>query len=294
MDIRYFRHFLAVADELHFGRAATRLNMAQAPLSQSIRRLEEHLGLRLFERSRQHGTRLTDAGRVLRPEARKAVKAFDAALASARSAATQVEPPVRLGFVTLGLLERLPSAITAFEGLRPGLAVQLEEGSSAALLKGVETGRLDLALVHPVADPPRGVSLEPLRRDQVIAALPEDHPLAGRQRVNLRDLSGDALIFFPRSASPVLHDALMPVLSEAGLDKKIHQQVRSTPTMLLMVAAGLGWALVAESVRRLPFSGVSFIKLTGLPKNLTWGLDIAVSAEDCSPTAAELSRLLRG
>lgn len=292
MDIRYLRHFLALADELHFGRAAARLNMAQAPLSQSIRRLETHLGARLFDRSPQGGTRLTDAGRRLLPEAMAAVRAFEAAMQAARPPGGAAHPPLRLGFVTLSLPDRLPRAVRAFETAHPGRIVSLQEGSSAALLEGMAAGRLDLAVIHPTAAAPPALRLLPIRRERMVAALPGDHPLGTRRSIALRDLAGDALIFFPRSASPDLHDALLPVLRGAGLAGRIRQEVRTTSTMLLLVAAGLGCALVAESARRLPVSGVAFVELSDLDPGLEWGLDLALPPGEGSPAIRALAQLL--
>lgn len=294
MDIRHFRHFLAVAEELHFGRAAARLNMAQAPLSQSIRRLEAHLGTRLFDRSPHAGTRLTEAGRSFRPAAERAVQQFDAAVGQARKAGGAASAPVRVGFVTLGLLERLPRALRALENAHPDVSVRLEEGATSALLEGVARGRLDLALVHPAREVPDGVQLSEIRRDRIVAALPRGHPLADRRRVALSELAGDPMIFFPRSASPDLHDSLHAVFRSAGLTPRVHQEARSTPTMLLLVAAGLGHALVAESARFLPFSDVAFVAISDLPADLRWGLDLAWKPELAEAPVRRLAERLLG
>lgn len=292
MDIRYFRHFLAVAEELHFGRAARRLGMEQAPLSQSIRRLEAHLGVRLFDRSPRGGTRLSEAGRRLRPQAERAVLQFDAAMDSARRPDAAGPVPVRVGFVTLGLLGALPRALRQIAVLRPEVSVRLEEGATAGLLDRVADGRLDLALVHPVADPPPGLTLTEVRRDRIVAALPAVHPLAARGAVSLRMLAGEPLIFFPRGASPDLHAGLRAAYRMQGLEPRIEQEARSTPTMLLLVAAGLGHALVAESARALPFSNVAFVAVSDLPEHLHWGLTLAWRPEHAEPAVRDLAGML--
>lgn len=272
MDIRYLRHFLAVAEELHFGRAARRLGMEQAPLSQSIKRLEAHLGVRLFERSARSGTRLTEAGRRLRPEAERALLQFQAAMDSARQVAQPAPVTLRVGFVTLGLMGPLPGAIRAMEQARPDVSVRLEEGATADLLERVAEGRLDLALFHPVERRPPGVAVRPVRRDRIIAALPSSHRLAGRGKVSLRDLADDPLILFPSASGADLRRGILQAYRDFGLTPRIEQEARSTPTMLLLVAAGLGYALVAESARYLPFSNVAFVALSDLPDTLDWGL----------------------
>ena len=292
MDLRYLRHFLAVADELHFGRAAARLNMAQAPLSQSIKRLEAHLGTQLFDRSPQSGTRLTEAGRRFRPAAERAVREFDTAIAQARRDGAPAPEPVRVGFVTLGLSDRLPHAIRTLEGLYPEISVRLEEGATRPMLDAIASGKLQMALVHPVHDTPPGVILTPVRRDRVVAALPIQHPLATRRSVSLRELAAEPLIFFPRGISPDLHDGLLLAFHALGLRPRIHQEARSTPTMLLLVAAGLGYALVAEGARQMPLTNVRYLPVTDLPSDLRWGLDLATLETMDSGVAGRLVELL--
>lgn len=293
MEIRYLRHFLAVAEELHFSRAARRLNMEQAPLSQSIRRLEDHLGTRLFDRSARGGTRLTEAGRRLRVEAERAVIHFEAAMQSARHPESAGPVIVNAGFVTLGLLGPLPRAIRAMATIRPEVSVRLQEGATASLLERVSDGRLDLALVHPVDRAPRGLELVQVRRDRIVAALPAEHPLANRNRITLHDLAAEPLIFFPPAASPDLHYRLQTAFADLGIVPRIEQEARSTPTMLLLVAAGLGYALVAESARYLPFSNVSFLPVTDLPDGLDWSLALASNPQQTSEAGLELAELIR-
>jgi DNA-binding transcriptional LysR family regulator len=230
----------------------------------------------------------------LRPQAERAVQQFEAAIDSARRADAGVPVPVRVGFVTLGLLGPLSRALRQISVTRPDVSVRLEEGATAALLDRVADGRLDLALVHPMADPPPSLAVTEVRRDRIVAALPASHPLGGRRSVSLRTLAAEPLIFFPRSASPDLYAALRGAYRAQGLDPRIEQEARSTPTMMLLVAAGLGYALVAESARSLPFSNVAFVPVSDLPDDLHWGLALACRPDAAEPAARDLAQLLLG
>jgi DNA-binding transcriptional LysR family regulator len=289
MDLRQLRQFVAVADELHFGRAAARLNMEQAPLSQAIKRLEAALGATLFDRSPRGGTRLTPAGRVLRAEAEQAIRAFDRAVAQTRRAAGSAVDPLQVGFVTAGVLAVLPRALAAFSAGHPGVPVRLAEGATADLLRGVQEDRLQMALVHPVEAPPPGVTLTEVQRDRTVAALPRAHPLAGRRSLHLRDLAGEPLIFFPRAASPDLYRRFMQHFARAGFRPRIEQEASATPTILLLVAAGLGYALVPDSARSLDFAAVAFVPLVDLPDDLAWPLALAWKPATASATARALA-----
>ena len=292
MDIGYLRHFLAVADELHFGRAALRLNMEQAPLSQSIRRLERRLGVTLFERSRRGGTKLSEAGLRLLPEARQAVQQFELALLSVQPATAQSPTQLRVGFVTLGLLDLLPSAVRAMAASHPHVSVRLVEGSTSALLDHLAGGRLDLALVHPVDPPPAKLGLTLIREDRIMAALPAAHPLAGRPRVSLRDLASEPLVFFPPESSPMLHAQIKSAFASLGLTPRIEQEARATPTMLLMVAAGFGYALLGESARYLPFSNVAFVPVSDVPPTLRWSIALARRLEPSGEATQAFASML--
>jgi len=289
LDIRQLRQFVAVADELHFGRAAARLNMEQAPLSQAIRRLEASLGATLFDRSPRGGTRLTPAGRVLRAEAEQAIRAFDTAVTRTRRAGGSAFDPLLVGFVTAGVLEVLPRALASFAATNPSVPVRLAEGATADLLRGVQEDRLTLALVHPVETPPPGVTLDEVRRDRTVAALPRAHPLAGRRQLHLRDLAGEPMIFFPRAASPDLYRRFMQHFAREGFRPRSEQEASATPTILLLVAAGLGFALVPDSARNLDFAAVSFVPVVDLPAELAWPLALAWKPAAAPATARALA-----
>ncbi len=298
MDIRHFRHFLAVAEELHFGHAAHRLNMEQAPLSQSIQRLETRLGVSLFDRSRRGGTKLTPAGVSLIPEARMAVLQFERAVSVARRAGHTADEPVRIGFVTAAILKLLPSTIRAYSAAFAGARVQLFEGPTADLLNRVIEDQIDIALVHPVDTPPPGLVLSELKRDRTIVALPRVSPVAAKKSVTMADLADEPLIFFPRMASPDLYRHFMAYFKAMGVEPRIEQEARATPTILSLVSAGLGYAFVQESARSLPFHNVVFRPLKDAPPQLSWRLSLAwkpsVATEACCNFVSQLRPLAGG
>lgn len=275
MDVRHLRHFLAIADELHFGRAARRLNMEQAPLSQSIKRFEAALGFALFERSRHGGTRITAAGARFVDDARKAVAQFDRAMAKAQGLPEQISAPVSIGFVTAALFEILPAGLKPFRRRFADADVRLSEGRTTELIEQVADGTLDLALINAPADRPAAVAFELLRRDRTIAAIPRSDPMARLRALRLRELAGEPLVFFPREASPDLHEGIKKAFRDLGAAPRVVQQASYTPTILALVAAGLGYALVQESARALPFADVVFRPLADLPAELTWDLHLA-------------------
>ena len=293
MDIRHFRHFLAVADELNFSRAAERLHMGQAPLSQSIRRFEENLGIRLFDRSQRGGTRLTPAGESLVEEARRAVAQYERAIAVVRGTETEVKDPVSVGFVTAGLLRVLPAAIRKFSDTYADVDIRLSEGTTAGLIAAVADRRLDLALTNTPPSSPAGVTFELLRRDRTLAALPKTHVLAARRRLTLADLAPHPMIFFPRDAGPSLYDGIVDSFAAAGAAPSIEQEARFTPTILSLVAAELGYALVQESAQALPYPNIVYRPVADLSPEVVWELHLARRADGESSSARALSDYLR-
>ena len=293
MDIRHLRHFLAVADELHFGRAARRLNMEQAPLSQSIRRFETELGVKLFDRSRRGGTRLTEAGAQLLDDARKTVSQFDRTISTVRDSAGPPQQPVSVGFVTAGILRILPAAIKRFHATHPDVRVRLAEASTPDLVERIRNEKLDLALINDPPERPAGLSFELLRRDPILAALPHAHPLAAHSTVTLRALAAEPMIFYPRTISPGLHDGILGAFAAAGETPRIEQEAQFTPTILSLISAGLGYALIQEGAKALPYPNVVFRPVSDLPADLTWGLHLVWRADRASPGGRYFADLRR-
>jgi DNA-binding transcriptional LysR family regulator len=261
MELRHLRHFLAVADELHMGRAAQRLGMAQPPLSQSIARLEKELGVRLFDRANRRLT-LTQAGAVFIDEARASVLHADAALAAARAAEHGAAGVVRIGFDSAALYHPLPHRLARLRQVLPSAQAKLFELSTNDQLDALRRGEIDIGFAHPPFGTGDHLDVLDLPADNTIAVLPDD----GRDGdVSLADISAFGLILFPAAQGSVLHARIMDTFMKAGIEVRIAQEARRALTMLSLVSAGLGAALLPQSIRRLAFKGVRYAEITGTP-----------------------------
>jgi len=265
IDLRRLRCFLAVADELHFRRAARRLGMSQPPLSAAIRSLEEDLGARLFERSTR-SVRITGAGLLLKERGERLVADLEQLERQVRLAAAGHLGRLAVGFVGIATHMGLPAVLRSFSRSEPEVDLHLEELPSPALLEQVRSGRLDLGYVRGIEPPAGGLSSRAFASEPYVLAVPEGHPLQSRKLVALEDLDGEALLFFPRSFSPPIHDALLRALHEASVRPRLVQEARSLQAEMALVAAGIGACLVARSAASQPREGVSFLPLApGLP-----------------------------
>jgi DNA-binding transcriptional LysR family regulator len=261
MELRHLRHFLAVADELHMGRAAQRLGMAQPPLSQSIARLEKELGVRLFDRANRRLT-LTQAGAVFIDEARASVLHADAALAAARAAEHGAAGVVRIGFDSAALYHPLPHRLARLRQVLPSAQAKLFELSTNDQLDALRRGEIDIGFAHPPFGTGDHLDVLDLPADNTIAVSPDD----GRDGdVSLADISAFGLILFPAAQGSVLHARIMDTFMKAGIEVRIAQEARRALTMLSLVSAGLGAALLPQSIRRLAFKGVRYAEITGTP-----------------------------
>jgi DNA-binding transcriptional LysR family regulator len=270
MDLRHLRYFVAVAEELHFGRAAQRLHVSQPPLSRQIRQLEEELHTELFQRTKRR-VYLTTAGEAFLMEARRT-------LDQAQRAARVAEETGRgeLGHVAVGFVEAplhsglLPTSVREFRARFPGVTLELREVVSRDQPAALRNGVIDVGLAYiPPANTDAFFAIEPLLRDPLAVALPARHPLAGRPRIRMRDLASETLIVFRRELAPGLHDEVLHQLRRAGLVPRALQEVVQMQTVLALVAAGIGFGLVPRSIARVRRSGVCFV----LTRDLTVRLD---------------------
>ncbi|MFJ9898413.1 LysR substrate-binding domain-containing protein [Streptomyces sp. NPDC091280] len=215
MELRQVRYFLAVAEELHFGRAAGRLRVVQPTVSQQVRRLERELGLELFDRTTRNVT-LTAAGHAFLPRARAIVAAEEAALETMVSLRADRLATLRVGTST-GLGTRLERLLADIEHHAPEITVELHSAPPAARLQQVRDGALDAAFVRGVGQSP-GLDLIPVWRDELVVALPASHPLAARERVEIADLAAMPLRIAPHHANPHLVDLITSACRAAGFE----------------------------------------------------------------------------
>ena len=248
IELRHLRYFLAVYEELHFGRAAARLHMAQPPLSQAIRKREDALGVKLFDRTSRSVTP-TEAGHSLADGARKVFATFDLALASARTAG-EAELTLRIGCVPELPIQRLLQFLASFQTRAHDATAQVTHLATAEQLQHLRTGGLDLAIFHESEDYP-DVETEPLfPGEPLMILLPPDHKLVDRPVVRSDDLSDETLVTFPRLVNPSLYDRVLELFDDRGYRfGTIRETDGSNPRdLMLAVASGSGVALVPASI----------------------------------------------
>jgi len=244
IEVRQARYFLAVAETLHFGRAAERLAMSQPPLSQAILQLERQLGVVLFDRSGRKVT-LTETGRVFAAECRTLIAAAQHAQEVAIQAEAGLAGTLRVGVVTSALSEPLLSALAAFRHDRPRVDLQITEVDTASGQQALLRHEIDIAVIRP-STPVRGLRIQPWRHDEFVIALPPGHPLAAGHPspVHLARFADEPWVWLRREASPDYHDQLMATCRRAGFSPGIRHLANSIFTQLAMAAAGLGVTLV--------------------------------------------------
>lgn len=263
VETRHLRYFVAVAEELHFGRAASRLHMTQPPLSQAILALEELLGAPLFVRGKRAVT-LTPAGSALLPEARRLLAhAADLPLLAQRAQAGATGS-LSLSFVSSADYSVLPPLLHAFRETHPQVDITLREATSDTQLEDLLAARIDCGMViPPLPDKARAVlDYRPILREPLVLAAPEGL-LRGRRQIALSALPDIPLIIFPRRSAPAFYDAILAALRDAGVVANIGQEAIQMQTIVSLVSAGMGIALVPQSVSNLKRTGVHYVPIAG-------------------------------
>lgn len=261
MELRHCRYALAVADELHFTRAAHRLGIAQPALSQQIRQLEEELGTQLFHRLTR-GVTLTEAGRAFLPYAKTVLAAADEGAAAVRRAAKGELGQLRVGFTSSASFNPIVTGtIGRFRDAYPGMELDLQEQVTSVLLRSLREGGIQLAFVRATDDEMEGLRRTALPDEPLLAAVPSKHRLAGAVRIDLAALASDRFIVYPRANGRRLYDAIVAACGRAGFSPLIVQEAPQMASTVNLVAAGVGVALVPASMRQIRAPGVSYIEL---------------------------------
>lgn len=262
MELRHLRYFVAVAEELHFGRAAARLGLAQPPLSQQIRQLEGELGLMLLRRTNRR-VALTDAGWIFLEESRQVLARVDRAADLARQAARGAAGRIAIGFVGSATYETVPRVLRRYRERFPAVEIALRQLTTAEQVGALRDGGIQVGFLRPpvAAD---DLDIETIRREPFVVALPEGHPLAGGGRVPLAALRDESFVTYPRRFGPGLYDRTMILCARAGFTPRIVQEAVEMQTIVGLVAGGIGLALVPAAVRALRNEGVIYKDLRGL------------------------------
>jgi DNA-binding transcriptional LysR family regulator len=245
MELRHLEHFLAVAEERSFTRAAARIHLVQSALSVSIRSLERELGARLFDRT-THSVELTDAGAALVVEARLTLAAAEAARDAVAAITGGVRGTVRVGIMRLGVFD-LAGLLTRYHREHPDvrLVPTPADGGSVELARDVAEGRLDVAFVGLPTDYPKGLSVRTIAAEEMLLACPPDHPLARRRLIELPELDGESFVEYPPGWGTRL--SVDRLFADAGLQREIAVEVGDVPTVAELVRAGFGFAFVSPS-----------------------------------------------
>lgn len=261
MDMRHLRTFVAVAEELHFGRAARRLHLTQPPVSLAIKELEQELGVQLLERSSRR-IALTRAGEDALRDARGVLAMADTMLRRARDAAQGLMGSVSIGFISLPAYSFLPASLRTFTEAHPRVQMTLQEGTTDQIVHDVESGALDVGLVFRTPELPPALQSRRLQIEPLVLALPQAHRLAGRKRVPLEQLANERFLGFERHHGPLMHDAILATCVRHGFSPRLFH-ARQMHTIIGLVAGGIGVALVPASVQALQRQGVVYAAIQG-------------------------------
>jgi DNA-binding transcriptional LysR family regulator len=283
------RCFIAVANELHFGKAAAKLNMTQPPLTRQIQLLEEELGVLLLERNRR-SVRLTAAGRVFLAEAEFLMRRSDAAKEAAVLAEKGSRGTLVLGFIPAASYDRLPRIVSEVRRHFPDLELVLRELSTKDQLDALEFRRIDLGIVRPTK-PPTNIALHRVSREPMVLAVNSEHRFAGAKNAQVSDLEGEPFVMYSPIEGRYFHDMLLAMFQTAGVAPQFVQHVSQDHTVLSLVRAGLGISIVPRSATQLAFPAVEFLEID-LPPTVAAELYAAYRADNQEPVMRRVLELI--
>lgn len=261
MELRQIEYFIVVAEELHFGRAAIRLQMTQPPLSQQILQLERELGVKLLKRSKRH-VELTSAGNIFLQEARSILTNLEKAKTAALMAHNGMLGRLELGFVGSALFDVLPNIIRTFQEQFPQVDLVLHEMPTPVQIKAFHNNSIDIGFVRtPVVD--SLLSLLPVHQETCIAVVPKLHPLAQRASISISELSTERFILVERDIWPSWYDDIISKCHDAGFSPLIRQCVKEIHTVVGLVGAGLGISIVPKSTANIQAQDVMYLDIKG-------------------------------
>ncbi|HED1868586.1 TPA: LysR family transcriptional regulator [Klebsiella michiganensis] len=259
IELRHLRYFIAVAEELHFGHAATRLNISQPPLSQQIQILEQQIGARLFARTNR-SVSLTEAGRQFLADSRQILSQVDDAAARAARLHHGETGELRIGFTSSApFIKAVSDTLSTFRRRYPDVHIQTRETNTREQIVPLNEGALDLGLMRNTQLPDTLV-WERVLREPLLAMVPRDHPLASKPRVSLRELAREPFVFFDPHVGTGLYDDILGLMRRYDLTPAITQEVGEAMTIIGLVAAGLGVSILPASFRR-----VQLLEMCWLP-----------------------------
>jgi DNA-binding transcriptional LysR family regulator len=288
-ELNHLRSFVVVAEELHFGRAATRLHLTQPPLSRQIQLLEHQVGAQLLDRSNRN-VRLTPAGRAFLPDARAILRLAESASLSARRISSGEEGSIAIGFTASSGYRFLPGLIVVCREQLPGMELILKEMVTMEQVEALASGRLDVALLRPHAAT-ADFETHCVSREPLVLALPENHPRAGGPLPKLEDFDHEPFLTYSPIEARYFHDLVAGTFSRVGVHPDYNQYVTQIHTILALVRAGIGAALIPEAATTLRFEGVTFRSLQRLRPAKPVELFMAWKRDNDNPVLAKVLEL---
>lgn len=277
MKTHLLRYFVVLAEELHFGRAAQRLCITQPPLSMALKTLEQDLGAVLMERDAKN-VRLTPAGEAFLHEARKVLAQLQHAAEVVRGVAQGLQGRLDIGITGSMVYRHVPGFCRAFRAERPLVELCLREMSTREQLQAIASGQIDCGFLN-IGTPPDGMRTLSIGEEPFVCCLPSEHALAGQAEIDLRALAQDTFVMFAREVAPANYDNVIACLHQAGIHPHTRHAARQWLTVMALVSAGQGVALVPACMQTVGMNGVRFAALQGskvtTPAVLAWRSDRA-------------------
>lgn len=290
MELRHFRYFVAAAEELHFGRAARRLNVVQPALSQQIRQLEQELGVTLLARTKRR-VALTEAGRAFLVEARRTLANVEQSARAARNAAAGEVGRLRIGYVDLATWSVLPRVLRMYRRRYPNVELVLAELHREPQREALLRGDLDVGF-FTLREPRGALTGERVIDDKLVAALPRNHRAAGQARIRLTQLAGDPWVLFPREMKLSYVELVLAACAAAGFVPRVVQEASQMHTLRALVSAGFGVTLLPSAVAGVAARDIAFRPLADraprLPLHVIW------RDGDLSPAGERFVAVARG
>ncbi|QSJ16894.1 LysR family transcriptional regulator [Nostoc sp. UHCC 0702] len=290
MELRHLRYFIAVAEELHFSRAAERLHIAQPPLSQQIQQLEMELGVELFHRKTKRQVQLTEAGQVFLQSAYQLLAQLEQAIELTQRTGRGEQGQLRVGFTSLVTYNLLPVILQRFREQFSAVELVLQELTTTQQEQALRNSHIHVGFAHPPLED-NTLNLECIQQENLIVALPETHLLAKQECISVRSLKNELFIMFPRHLGPGLYDQIVSLCQQGNFSPKVTQEAIQMQTIIGLVSAGMGMAIVPSCLQNLHRSGVVYRPLQG--KTPLVETTIIWRQEDMTPVLWEFLQVVK-
>ena len=291
IDLRQFRYFLALSEELNFGRAALRLNISQPPLSRQIRQLEESLGVELFRRGTS-GVALSEAGLAFLPEVRKTLAQAEKAVAAAKGARMGAGGQFVVGYTTAFDRSAIPDVFDRLRQSFPDWRFVAKGKHSISLVRDLKNGAMDAAFIGLHTET-QGLTQEIIHQEPLLVALPAQHPLARKRRLDFDDLRGEPMFWFERRLNPGFYDYCLAYFEQIDFKPLTVAEPPDHHILLGLIAEGQGFALISSSLRKVKRQGVVFRALKNSSNKLSMGIAVAYAPNNRSAVLQAFLELVR-